>query len=250
MVTKLFWIEHTLGTKVGNEFVRGVSGGEKKRVSIAEAMVTKASVQAWDNSTRGLDASTALEYVQSIRTLTNMAHVSTAVALYQAGETLYELFDKVLLIDEGKCLYYGKTEHAKKYFMDLGFDSPDRWTTADFLTSVSDEHERSIRPGWEDRVPRSAEQFAAAFRKSDAYQRNLEDVRDFETQLEAQQKERAEHTSKATKKKNYTIPFHKQVLACAGRQFLVVWGDKPSLFGKWGGLVFQVCGLTCTGSRL
>ena len=60
-----------------SEFVRGVSGGEKKRVSIAEAMVTKASVQAWDNSTRGLDASTALEYVQSIRSLTNMAHVSS-----------------------------------------------------------------------------------------------------------------------------------------------------------------------------
>ena len=95
VVTKLFWIEHTLGTKVGNEYVRGVSGGEKKRVSIAEAMITRASSQAWDNSTRGLDASTALEYVQAIRTLTNMAQVSTAVALYQAGESLYDLFDKV-----------------------------------------------------------------------------------------------------------------------------------------------------------
>jgi ATP-binding cassette subfamily G (WHITE) protein 2 (SNQ2) len=49
VISKLFWIEHTLGTKVGNEFVRGVSGGEKKRVSIAEAMITKASTQAWDN---------------------------------------------------------------------------------------------------------------------------------------------------------------------------------------------------------
>lgn len=240
VVTKLFWIEHTLGTKVGNEFVRGVSGGEKKRVSIAEAMVTKASTQAWDNSTRGLDASTALEYVQSIRTLTNMAHVSTAVALYQAGETLFDLFDKVLLIDEGKCLFYGRAEDAKQYFLDLGFDCPERWTTADFLTSVSDTHERTVRPGWEDRIPRSAEQFAEAFTKSTAYKSNLDDVRDFESQLEAQTKEREDHMSKATKKKNYTIPFHKQVLACAWRQVLVVWGDKPSLFGKWGGLVFQV----------
>lgn len=41
VISKLFWIEHTMGTKVGNEFVRGVSGGEKKRVSIAEAMITK-----------------------------------------------------------------------------------------------------------------------------------------------------------------------------------------------------------------
>lgn len=47
-------------TNVGNEFERGVSGGEKKRVSIADAMITKASVQCWDNSTRGLDASKEL----------------------------------------------------------------------------------------------------------------------------------------------------------------------------------------------
>ena len=125
-----------MDTKVGDEVVRGVSGGEKKRVSIAEAMITKASTQCWDNSTRGLDASTALEYVQSLRSLTNMAHISTAVALYQAGESLYDLFDKVLLIDEGRCLYYGPTEAAATYFEDLGFVRPTRWTTADFVSFV------------------------------------------------------------------------------------------------------------------
>lgn len=51
-------IEHTHGTKVGNEFVRGVSGGERKRVSIIECMATRGSIFCWDNSTRGLDAST------------------------------------------------------------------------------------------------------------------------------------------------------------------------------------------------
>ena len=134
VVAKLFWIEHTLRTKVGDEFVRGVSGGEKKRVSIAEAMITKASIQCWDNSTRGLDASTALEYVQSLRSLTNMAHISTSVALYQAGESLYDLFDKVVLIDEGRCLYYGSTDDAAAYFENLGFSRPARWTTADFVS--------------------------------------------------------------------------------------------------------------------
>ncbi|KAL9618479.1 MAG: hypothetical protein Q9160_006798 [Pyrenula sp. 1 TL-2023] len=239
VVTKLFWIEHTLTTKVGNEYVRGVSGGEKKRVSIAEAMITKASVQAWDNSTRGLDASTALEYVQSIRSLTNMAHISTAVALYQAGESLYDLFDKVLLIDQGQCLYYGSADTAKKYFQDLGFDCPDRWTTADFLTSVSDEHERSIRPGFEHRIPRSAEQFAEAFKNSEVSKRNWEDIRDFEQQVESQRRERLSNQSKATQKKNYTIPFHRQVLACTHRQLLITLGDRASLVGKWGGIIFQ-----------
>lgn len=239
VVSKLFWIEHTMNTKVGNEFVRGVSGGEKKRVSIAEAMITKASTQCWDNSTRGLDASTALEYVQSLRSLTNMAHISTCVALYQAGESLYDLFDKVVLMDEGKCLYYGPTEEAAAYFENLGFLRPQRWTTADFLTSVTDPHERHIREDYEHRIPRSTEQFEAAYKKSSTFESNIRDIESFEQQAEQQRQQRLTAATKATKEKNYTLPYHKQVWACTQRQFLVMIGDKQSLGGKWGGILFQ-----------
>ncbi|KAL8970742.1 MAG: hypothetical protein Q9183_001377 [Haloplaca sp. 2 TL-2023] len=239
VVAKLFWIEHTLPTKVGNEFVRGVSGGEKKRVSIAEAMITRASTQCWDNSTKGLDASTALEYVESLRTLTNMAHISTLVALYQAGESLYQNFDKVILIDEGRCLYYGSAEKAAAYFESLGFERPARWTTADFLTSVTDPHERKVRDGFEDRIPRSAEQFEDAYRKSDAFRLTVEDAKDLEQDFEAQRKERLANRSEATKQKNYNLPFHKQAIECTNRQFLIMFGDKLTLGGKWGGILFQ-----------
>ncbi|OAL35003.1 hypothetical protein AYO20_05718 [Fonsecaea nubica] len=235
VVTKLFWIEHTLGTKVGDQFVRGVSGGEKKRVSIAEAMITRASVQGWDNSSRGLDASTALEYVQCIRTLTNMARTSTAVSLYQAGESLYQLVDKVLLLHEGQCLYFGSADDAKQYFINLGFECKPRWTTSDFLTSVTDPHARAVRKGWEDRIPRDANEFAALYRKSEVYQRNLQDIGEFEAQSKEQRESREQKVSKH-EKKNYAIPFHKQVLACTQRQFLVMLGDRASLIGKWGGI--------------
>jgi len=238
-VVKLFWIEHTLGTKVGNEYVRGVSGGEKKRVSIAEAMITKASTQCWDNSTRGLDASTALEYVSSLRSLTNMAHISTAVALYQAGENLYKQFDKVLLIDEGRCAYFGSADDAVAYFKGLGFEQPPRWTSADFLTSVTDTHERHIKEGWEDRIPRCADDFGDMFLKSEQHQRNLEEIEAFEKETLALIEERERKQGKATQRKNYTIPFHKQVWSCTHRQFLVMIGDKQSLGGKWGGILFQ-----------
>jgi len=238
-VVKLFWIEYTLGTKVGNEYVRGVSGGEKRRVTIAEAMITKASTQCWDNSTRGLDASTALEYVESLRSLTNMAHISTAVALYQAGESLYDCFDKVLLIDQGRCAYFGHADDAAKYFSDLGFHRPSRWTTADFLTSVTDKHERHIKEGWEDRIPRNADELGDIFLKSEQYRRNLAEIEEFEQETKVQVEARHEAQGKATRRKNYTIPFYKQVLACTHRQFLVMIGDKQSLAGKWGGILFQ-----------
>jgi ABC-type multidrug transport system ATPase subunit len=228
-----------LKTYVGDENVRGVSGGERKRVSIAEAMITKASTQMWDNSTRGLDASTALEYVNSIRSLTNMAQISTTVALYQAGESLYKAFDKVVVIEEGRCCYYGSSDDAAAYFESLGFERPPRWTTADFLTSVTDEHERRVKPGWENRIPRSALQFEDAFQKSEIAERNRRDIIDFENHLEEQRREREAAMTKATKQKNYTLSFHKQVMACTQRQFLLIYGDKPSLIGKWGGIFIQ-----------
>jgi ATP-binding cassette subfamily G (WHITE) protein 2 (SNQ2) len=237
-IAKLFWIEHALGTRVGNTMIRGVSGGEKKRTSIAEAMVTKASTQCWDNSTKGLDASTALEYVQSLRSLTNTANVSTVVALYQASENLFNLFDKVILIEEGKCSFFGSSEEAKAYFEKLGFECPPRWTTPDFLTSVSDPHARRVRAGWEDRIPRTADDFQAAYRQSDVYKGALTDIESFEGEVEAQKQEKEAARSKLNKK-NFTISFYKQVMILTHRQFLVMFGDRESLIGKWSMLTFQ-----------
>lgn len=236
-VSKLFWIEHCLDTPVGNEIVRGVSGGEKKRVSIAEALITKASTQCWDNSTRGLDASTALEYVQCLRSLTNMAHVSSLVAIYQASESLYKLFDKVVLLDQGKCVYFGPTSDAKAYFEGLGFECPPRWTTADFLTSVTESFARRVREGWEHRIPRSPEQFKQAFIQSDAYAAAFQDIEEFEEEIELQKRER-EAARQKSKTKNFTIPFYHQVLALTHRQFLIMMGDKQSLYGKYSIIVF------------
>ncbi|CAE6444379.1 unnamed protein product [Rhizoctonia solani] len=110
-------ITHTRNTVVGNEFVRGVSGGERKRVSIAEMMSTRACVCSWDNSTRGLDASTALDYAKSLRVMTDIFKLTTFVSLYQAGEGIYDQFDKVLLIDEGRQVYFGPAQEARDYML-------------------------------------------------------------------------------------------------------------------------------------
>lgn len=85
-------ISHTKKTLVGDEFVRGVSGGERKRVSIAEMMATRARVQCWDNSTRGLDASTALDFVKSLRIMTDVLGQTTFVSLYAFCSPTDDLF--------------------------------------------------------------------------------------------------------------------------------------------------------------
>jgi ATP-binding cassette, subfamily G (WHITE), member 2, PDR len=87
----LFGIYHTMNTKVGNEFIRGVSGGERKRVSIAEVMLNQSIIQCWDNSTRGLDSATALEFVKILRLSTELGETAAAVAMYQASQAAYEV---------------------------------------------------------------------------------------------------------------------------------------------------------------
>ena len=81
MLLRMLNIAHTENTLVGDSFVRGVSGGERKRVSIAEMMTTRARVQCWDNSSRGLDASTALDFVRSLRIMTDVLGQTTFATL-------------------------------------------------------------------------------------------------------------------------------------------------------------------------
>jgi ATP-binding cassette subfamily G (WHITE) protein 2 (SNQ2) len=87
------------------------------------------------SSTRGLDSSTALEFVRTLRLITDAKRTTTIVSLYQAGEPLYDLFDKVCVIAEGKMAYFGPAKSAKDYFIGMGFEPQNRQTTPDFLVA-------------------------------------------------------------------------------------------------------------------
>lgn len=91
VVMAMLGLSHTINTKVGNDFVRGVSGGERKRVSIAEATLCASPLQCWDNSTRGLDSANALEFCKTLNLMTKYAGTTVAVAIYQASQSAYDV---------------------------------------------------------------------------------------------------------------------------------------------------------------
>ncbi len=175
----VFGLRHTYNTKVGNDFVRGVSGGERKRVSIVEALACNASIYAWDNATRGLDASTALEFTQAIRTATNLLNNSAIVAIYQAGENIYDLFDKVTVLYLGRQIYFGPAIKAKAYFEKMGWKCPPRMTTPEFLTSVTDPNGRTPIEGMEEKVPKTADQFEQYWLQSPDYQEVIDEHNEY-----------------------------------------------------------------------
>ena len=79
------------GTNVGNDMIKGVSGGERKRVSIAEAMLSGSALQCWDNSTRGLDSANAVEFCRTLKAAAELAGATMLVALYQAPQAAYDV---------------------------------------------------------------------------------------------------------------------------------------------------------------
>ncbi len=92
-----FGILHTKTTPVGNDFVRGVSGGERKRVSIAEAALSGAPLTCWDNSTRGLDAANAIEFCKTLRLSTELTGSAACVSMYQAPQSAYDVSHRIIV---------------------------------------------------------------------------------------------------------------------------------------------------------
>ena len=243
LLLRMLNISHTKQTLVGDAFVRGVSGGERKRVSIAEMMTTRARVQSWDNSTRGLDASTALDLVKSLRVMTDVLGQTTFVSLYQAGEGIFALFDKVMVIDKGRQVYFGPASEARSYFESLGFKSLPRQSTADYLTGCTDPNERQFAPGRSVAdVPSTPHALEHAFRASHHHGDMMTSLQQYKAnQVEEKRDQDAfraavldDKKKGVSKKSPYTLGFFGQVKALTVRQFQTRLQDRFQLYTSFG----------------
>ncbi|CDK26265.1 unnamed protein product [Kuraishia capsulata CBS 1993] len=229
----VYGLTHTKNTKVGNDYIRGVSGGERKRVSIAEVMTAKPAVLCFDNATRGLDASTALEFAEALRTSTNIMKMSSFVTIYQASQNIYELFDKVVVLYLGRQVYYGRTEDAKAYFENMGYLCPERQSTAEYLTAVTDPIGRFVKPGFEGKVPNTADEFEAYWRASPEFAALQREITDRRSQVDVEKSVatlRAVHEQErgrfARAQSRYTVSYATQLKLCTIRGWQRMVGDK------------------------
>jgi ABC-type multidrug transport system ATPase subunit len=95
VIMAMLGIAHTKNTRVGNDYIRGVSGGERKRVSIAEAVLSYSPWQCWDNSTRGLDSANAIEFCRTLRLQSEVFGNTVLVAIYQAPQEAYNVSSSI-----------------------------------------------------------------------------------------------------------------------------------------------------------
>lgn len=134
---------------------------------------------AWDNSTRGLDSASALEFAKSLRVSANLTGSCHAVAIYQASQAIYDVFNKVVVLYEGREIFFGPCNQARDYFTEMGWVCPPRQTTGDFLTSVTNPQERTAQEGMDNKVPRTPEEFEQYWKRSYHYGALQKEIKEY-----------------------------------------------------------------------
>jgi ATP-binding cassette subfamily G (WHITE) protein 2 (PDR) len=234
-VSQSLRLSQSTNTKVGNDLIPGCSGGEKKRLTIAEILLSDSSIQCWDNPTRGLDSENAAIFIKALRQQCNDSGYMAAVTLYQASEQIFEVFDKVLVLYEGRQIFFGPCSGARAYFYELGFAFTPRVSSGEFLASLTHPPERIIREGFTSQVPDTPQQFETIWHSSSEHGRILETIQLCGKRLPAATNHRP--ISRRIYRRSYAEQIHLCLVRCLQR---LKQNWTPSLSAVIGNLVLSI----------
>ncbi|KAK1425596.1 hypothetical protein QVD17_20950 [Tagetes erecta] len=122
---------------VGGPLIRGVSGGERKRVSIGQELLVNPSLLLLDEPTSGLDSTTALRLMATLKGLAQGGR-SVVTTIHQPSSRLYWMFDKVVVLSDGCPIYSGQAGRVMEYLASIGFvPGFNLMNPADFLLDLA-----------------------------------------------------------------------------------------------------------------
>lgn len=130
-----------IGVVGGSTTDRGISGGERRRVSIGMELVTSPSILILDEPTSGLDSSSAYAVVKVIQDLARHDRI-VILSIHQPSARAFALLDQILVLAHGHLVYSGSPADAKRHFVDLGYSCPANDNVADFLLDVASDPDR------------------------------------------------------------------------------------------------------------
>jgi len=120
-------------TFIGSSEKRGISGGEKRRVSIATELVSQPRVLFLDEPTSGLDSARALSVMKLLKALTQDHSQTVICSIHQPRSNIFQLFDRVILLSQGRVVFSGPRGHVMNFFKRNGYTCPKGFNHADFL---------------------------------------------------------------------------------------------------------------------
>ena len=119
-------------TRIGNIFLKGISGGQQKRVSIGVELLTLPTLIFLDEPTSGLDSSAALRVMEILQNLTRLGH-TVVCSIHQPSSDVFYMLDRLLVLNRGRAVYFGETDAVVDYFQERGMKCPDHFNPADFV---------------------------------------------------------------------------------------------------------------------
>ncbi|OMJ26823.1 ATP-binding cassette sub-family G member 2 [Smittium culicis] len=123
-------------TFIGNENLKGLSGGERKRVSIGIEMVTDPKMLMLDEPTSGLDSNSSVVVVKLIKEIAVEKNLISISSIHQPNSKTFYNFDKVILMAPGGLVYFGSTEDSLEYFESIGYVCPGHENPADYFIDI------------------------------------------------------------------------------------------------------------------
>ncbi|PIA65378.1 hypothetical protein AQUCO_00100686v1 [Aquilegia coerulea] len=136
-ILKILGLDVCADTLVGDEMLRGISGGQRKRVTTGEMLVGPAKALFMDEISTGLDSSTTFQIVSALRQSIHILQGTAVISLLQPAPETYDLFDDIILLSDGQIVYQGPRENVLEFFESMGFKCPERKGVADFLQEVT-----------------------------------------------------------------------------------------------------------------
>ncbi|DAZ97150.1 TPA: hypothetical protein N0F65_004764 [Lagenidium giganteum] len=167
LVLRQLGLTHCQDTVVGDAMLRGVSGGERKRVTTGEMEFGMKYATFMDEISTGLDSAATFDIVKSQRSLARQFGKTVVIALLQPAPEVFALFDNVILLNEGHVVYNGPCDRVVEYFSGLGIVCPPGRNVADFLLDVGTENQLKYETVGTTKPPRSADEYAHAFEQSE-----------------------------------------------------------------------------------
>ncbi|KAM0847154.1 hypothetical protein ACQ4PT_055202 [Festuca glaucescens] len=134
-ILKILGLEACADTMV-DEMFRGISGGQRKRVTTGEILVGSARALFMDDISTGLDSSTTFQIINFLRQAIHILSRTAVISLLQPSPETYNLFDDIILLSDGQVVYHGPRKNVLEFFESMGFRCPERKAVADFLQEI------------------------------------------------------------------------------------------------------------------
>ncbi|CAD6962225.1 unnamed protein product [Tilletia controversa] len=183
-------LSHVANNMIGTSVQRGISGGQKRRVSIGNSLVTLPKILLLDEPTSGLDSNTAYEVLLKIRSLAQSHNIAVICTIHSPNWETFSLFEKALILARGRTMYLGSTQEVASYFAARGHPCPTHTNPADHaLRLVSTDFQLSASSTTPDRAvndglqaaeagqvavqPGQLDQFAEAYKRHEEEQASL-----------------------------------------------------------------------------